>query len=170
MLGRRLWRVPMWSPEGFTATVTAAVWTRAGSHHGSAYSMDEQSRKEELWVSEGGSCVSTVHPSSSSSSRQHKEASERAHQEPTDKGMQGRGMSSRRDVRMEDTGPGHEPSPGSRERCGVMQRDGCSPTFFLPTAPGTVQPEPHSRATAGAGRGMVCENWDGEQRAQGPQS
>lgn len=46
---------------------------------------------------------------------------------------------------MEDTGPGHEPSPGSRERCGVMQRDGCSPTFFLPTAPGTVQPEPHSR-------------------------
>lgn len=51
MLGSRLWRVPMWSPEGFTATVTAAVWTRAGSHHGSAYSMDEQSRKEELWVS-----------------------------------------------------------------------------------------------------------------------
>lgn len=43
---------------------------------------------------------------SSSGSRQQKEASKRAHQEPADKGMQGRGMSSRADVRMEDRGPG----------------------------------------------------------------
>lgn len=45
-----------------------------------------------------------MHPSSSS--HQQKEASERAHQGPADKGMQGRGMSSRADVRMEDRGPG----------------------------------------------------------------
>lgn len=55
---------------------------------------------------EDWSCVSTVHPSSSSSRRQQKEASERAHQKPADKGMQGTGMSSRADARMEERGPG----------------------------------------------------------------
>lgn len=55
---------------------------------------------------QGRSWVSTVCPNNSSSSRQQKEASERAHQEPADRGMQGRGMSSRVDVRMEGRGPG----------------------------------------------------------------
>lgn len=66
--------------------------------------MDGTEQKEKLWVQDWN-CVSKVHPSSSSSCQQ-KEASERAHQEPADKGKQGRGVSSREDVRMEDRGPG----------------------------------------------------------------
>lgn len=68
-------------------------------------SMDGTEQKREAVGLQGWSWGSTVCPDSSSS-HQQKEASERAHQEPADRGVQGRGMSSRVDVRMGDRGPG----------------------------------------------------------------
>lgn len=92
--------------KGFTATVTAAgVHMSRQPPRLRISQWTEQDRKEKLWVEEDWSCVSTVHPRSSS--QQQREASERAHQEPADKGMQGRGMSSRADVRWRIEAQGH---------------------------------------------------------------
>lgn len=102
-----------------------------------------------------------MHPSSSS--RQQEEASEHAHQGPADKGMQGRGMSSRADVRTEERPRGtgsvwagsRESSLALRKRCGVMQRDGLLTHLFSAhsswNSPARAPQKGHSRSREGHG-------------------